>query len=72
LESPTSPIGGQSGFMKTYHRIKKDIFWGGIKNNVQNSLVECLVYQQNKGDTIKTLGLLQPLAIPCRCWERSQ
>jgi hypothetical protein len=32
-------------------------------------VVECVVYQQNKGETIKTPGLLQPLAIPSQHWE---
>ena len=32
-------------------------------------MVECLVFQQNKVKTIKTLGFLQPLAIPIQCWE---
>ena len=32
-------------------------------------MVECLVYQQNKAETIKTPGLLQPLSIPSQRWE---
>jgi IS30 family transposase len=32
-------------------------------------VAECLVCQQNKGETIKTSGLLQPLAIPSQRWE---
>ena len=28
-----------------------------------------LVFQQNKVETIKTPGMLQPLAIPSQCWE---
>ena len=32
-------------------------------------MAECLVCQQNKVETIKTLGLLQPLSIPSQCWE---
>jgi len=31
--------------------------------------VECLVFQQNKVETIKTMGLLKPLSIPSQCWE---
>ena len=30
---------------------------------------ECLVYQQNKVETIKTPSLLQPLSIPSQHWE---
>jgi hypothetical protein len=28
LEFHTSPVGGNSGFLKTYHRVKNDFFWG--------------------------------------------
>jgi hypothetical protein len=69
LELHTSPIWGHSGFLKTYHRIKKDFFWGGLKTDVQKFVSECVVYQQNKTETIKTPGLLQPLAIPSQRWE---
>jgi hypothetical protein len=32
-------------------------------------VAECLVCQQNKVETIKTQGLLQPLSIPSQHWE---
>ena len=32
-------------------------------------MAECLVCQQNKVETIKTLGILQLLAIPSQRWE---
>jgi hypothetical protein len=32
-------------------------------------VVECVVYHQNKGETIETTCLLQPLAIPSQRWE---
>ena len=63
----TSPIGGYSRFLKTYDMIKKDFFGEGLKTNVQNFVTKCVVCQQNKGETIKTLGLLQPLSIPSQC-----
>jgi hypothetical protein len=69
LELHTSPVGGHSGFLKTYHRVKKDFFWDGLKTDVQRFVVECLVCQQNKVETIKTPGLLQPLSIPSQRWE---
>ena len=55
--------------MKTYHWIKKDFFWEVIKHDVQNFVFEYVVCQQNKGETIKTLFLLQPLFIPSQRWE---
>jgi hypothetical protein len=64
LELHTSPVGGHSGLFKIYHRVKTIFFWDGLKNDVQRFVVECLVCQKNKVETIKTLGLLQPLAIP--------
>jgi hypothetical protein len=69
LELHTSPVGGHLGFLKTYHRVKKDFFWDGLKTDVQSSVEECLVCQQNKVETIKTPSLLQPLSIPSQCWE---
>jgi hypothetical protein len=69
LELHTSPVGGHSGFLKTYQRIKKEFFWDGLKTDVQRFIAEFLVFQQNKVETIKTLGLLQPLAIPSQRWE---
>jgi len=32
-------------------------------------VVECVVFQQNKGEKIKTPSLLQPLAVPIQRWE---
>jgi hypothetical protein len=64
LKLHTSSIGGHSRFLKTYHRVKKEFFWDGFKIDVQRFFTECLVCQQNKVETIKTPGLLQPLSIP--------
>ena len=60
-----------SGFLKTYHMVKKEFFWEGIKYDVQRFMVECLVFQQNKVEMVKTLGNLKPLDIPCQCWGGS-
>jgi hypothetical protein len=69
LELHTSSVGGHSVFLKTYHRVKKEFFWDGLKTDVQRFVEKCLVCQQNKVETMKTLGLLQPLAIPSQRWE---
>lgn len=42
---------------------------GYLKSDIQKFVVECLVCQQNKVETIKTPGLLQPLSIPSQRWE---
>ena len=67
LELHAFPIGGNSRFLKTYHGVKKEFFWEGLKSYVRRFVAEYLVYQQNKVETVKTPGLLQPLNIPCQC-----
>eukprot|EP00253_Pinus_taeda_P035943 PITA_35943 len=69
MELHTSPLGGHSGILEAYHRVKKEICWDGPKSDIQKLLVECLVCQQNNVETIKTSGLLQPLSIPSQHWE---
>ena len=49
--------------------MNKDFFSDGLKSNIQKFVVECLVFQQNKVETLKTSGLLQPLSIPSESWE---
>jgi hypothetical protein len=44
-------------------------FSEGLKIDVQKFVSECVAFQQNKGETIKTSSLLQPLSIPSQCWE---
>ena len=58
MELHISPLGGHSGFLKTYHRVKKEIFWDGLKSDIQKFVAECLVCQQNKVETIKSPSLL--------------
>jgi hypothetical protein len=69
LELHTSLVGGHSRFLKTYHRVKKDFFWDGLKTDVEMFVEECLVCQENKVETIKTPCLLQPLCIQSQRWE---
>ena len=64
MELHNSPLGGNSRFLKSYHRVKKEFFWDGLKSDIQKFVMECLVCQQIKIETIKTPDLLQPLSIP--------
>ena len=40
-----------------------------MKKDIQNFIAECEICQRNKGETVKTPGLLQPLPIPNQRWE---
>jgi len=40
-----------------------------LNSDIQKFVAECLVYQKNKVETIKTASLLQRLSIPSQCWE---
>ena len=67
LELHTSPIGGNLQFLKMYSKIKI-IFFGKVLNLMFKRFVEeCLIFQQNKVETINLPSLLQPFEIPCQC-----
>jgi hypothetical protein len=40
-----TPTAGHSGFTKTYDRVKRSIFWDGMKQDIYNFVVECEVCQ---------------------------
>jgi hypothetical protein len=59
---------GHSGFTKTYDRVKHSFFWEGMKHDVHNFMVECDVFQRNKGKIVKSPSTLKPLLIPPAIW----
>ena len=63
-----SPIGSHSGYLKTFHRVKQDFYWQGMKSAIKDHIRCCEVCQRTKSDTSKPTGLLQPLPIPDRPW----
>jgi hypothetical protein len=69
LELHATPTAGHSGFTKTYDKVKRSFFWDGMKQDIHNFVVECDVCQRNKGETVKSLGTLQPLPIPPAIWR---
>jgi hypothetical protein len=64
-----SAIGGHSGVMATYYRVKQYFTWKGLKRDVDNFVKRCQVCQQAKHELIHSLGLLQPLPIPEDAWQ---
>ena len=59
---------GHLGFQKTYACALHSFFWAGMKKDIFHFVTECEVYQRNKGETIKSLGSLQPFPIPASMW----
>lgn len=64
-----SPIGGLSGFLVTYTRIKKLFNWPQMKKHVQDFVANCSVCQQAKTERVLYPGLLQPLVVPDHAWQ---
>jgi hypothetical protein len=68
-ELHASPTTGHSRFTKTYEWDKHYFFWDGMKHDVRTFVVECKVYQCNKGKIVKPLGTLQSLLISPAIWR---
>jgi len=64
-EFQASPLGGHSGVTATYKRLTMTFYWNGMKQDVEKFVAACQVCQQNKSQTLKLAGLLQPLPKPC-------
>ncbi|KAJ3687587.1 hypothetical protein LUZ61_016751 [Rhynchospora tenuis] len=61
--------GGHSGIQTTYQRLKRYVYWPGMKNDVCSIVKECEICQMNKHENVASPGLLQPLPIPYRLWS---
>ncbi len=64
-----SPLGGHSGYLKTFVRAKRDWHWQGMKQDVKSYIKGCEICQRIKSETCKPVGLLQPLSIPSKLWH---
>ena len=56
-----SPLGGHSRYLKSFHRLKQDFWWQGMKSDLKKYIKKCVVCQQRKHETYRPAGLLQPL-----------
>jgi hypothetical protein len=65
----SSAIGGHSGFLVTYTKIKKLFAWPGMKKMVKDFVAQCMICQKAKTEMVKYLGLLQPLLVPSHAWQ---
>jgi hypothetical protein len=64
-----SAVGGHSGMLPTYKRLKRLFSWPGMKTEVDDFVRQCSTCQQAKHDHTKPAGLLQPLPIPSGIWR---
>lgn len=68
-ELHSNSIGGHSGKRATLKRIREYFYWPTINQTIGQWVRECATCQQIKGETVKSPGLLQPLAIPHEPWR---
>ncbi|XP_066314427.1 uncharacterized protein [Miscanthus floridulus] len=64
-----SALGGHSGFLVTYSRIKKLFCWHGMKQSIKAFVAACSVCHQAKPDRVRYPGLLSPLPVPAEAWQ---
>jgi len=60
---------GHTGVTHTLSRLLAHFYWKTIRKDVQDFIAKCSVCQQTKIPTQRTLGLLQPIPPPSRCWK---
>jgi RNase H-like domain found in reverse transcriptase/Integrase zinc binding domain len=61
-------LGGHSGILVTYQRVKKQFYWPKLKEEVMEHVQTCEICQLNKGENILILGLLEPIPVPEEAW----
>ncbi|XP_028552383.1 uncharacterized protein LOC114580110 [Dendrobium catenatum] len=68
-EFHASAIGGHSGGQKTYQRLAREIYWKGMRKDVEEMVAQCDTCQRNKYQACAPGGLLQPLELPDQVWS---
>jgi hypothetical protein len=69
-EAHDSAIGGHFGALRTTALVQKEFYWKGLIQDVKRYVRGCAVCHRAKPSNEKPYGLLQPLEIPKRRWER--
>lgn len=64
-----TPMGGHSGFTKTYKKLAGNFFWKGMKQHIMSYIRRCDTCQKSKYRAMSPAGLLQPIPIPDLIWE---
>ncbi|GJV78504.1 retrotransposon protein, putative, ty3-gypsy subclass [Tanacetum coccineum] len=69
-EAHSSPFSIHPGSTKMYKDLKQNFWWNDMKHDVARFVAKCLTCQQVKIKHQRTSGLLQPLDILTRKWEK--
>jgi hypothetical protein len=64
-----SGVGGHSGFLGTYQRIKSLFAWPKMKEDIKKYVSQCSICQQAKNEHVRIPGLLNPLPVPTEAWS---
>ncbi|KAJ4807602.1 polyprotein [Rhynchospora pubera] len=64
-----SSLGGHSGSLVTYKRMKALFYWPSMKEFIVDHIRQCEVCQLTKPEHVPSPGLLQPLPIPSEAWN---
>jgi hypothetical protein len=60
---------GHEGVQKTLHRLRAQFYIEGDRALVRDFVHTCAVCQKNKVDSLRPVGLLQPLEVPSQVWS---
>jgi hypothetical protein len=69
-EAHDSKIGGHFGAQRTEAMIARDFYWKGMSQDIKRYVRGCAACHRAKATNQKPYGLLQPLEVPDRRWER--
>jgi Integrase zinc binding domain len=69
VEMYDSRLGGHSGMLGTYQRMKKLFYWPKLKESVHEHVRNYEICQMSKAEHVKVSGLLQALDVPKGAWE---
>ncbi|KAK8933363.1 hypothetical protein KSP39_PZI015730 [Platanthera zijinensis] len=68
-EFHSSPTGGHVGVLRTLQRARANVFWAGMRRDIQQFVRQCEICQRQKYETSSPAGLLVPLDIPQLIWD---
>ena len=69
-EEHDSPIGGHFGAQRTTALLQRKFYWKGLAQDVKRYVWGCAACHSAKPPNEQPYGLLQPLEIPRRRWQR--